>query len=548
MQSASAYFAAGAYTTEVATRVTDGSLRLGFRDQVLTTNQWTIFDNFKLYYYGPSLARYYQQYLPQLETEIAADYLGNATYDVLKTGQTERTTLITANSADANKLSSELEFDEAIAAITMARDNFVAAKEAYEALNAAATSYTYNEGEGVFQMSSAQVTTFNSYVTTGSTMYTEGTASKADVITATNNIINAYVLNAPDTEKRYTLTIVEDGKTWNGNAVTFVANARKDMGLYGIKYLTPANANMNQALKFTAVDGETNTYKVSAINVETGNEQYITTGTTYSGNDDQIRTTDDAAKASWIKIRATNTANQFQLLNVSSGNKVIANNANNDMYTANSANFTIAEATQASVTVKVASGNFATAIFPVAPGTIDGIKFYSCNEVSGDYVQMEEVTEPVANTPYILQASKDVNTTVSGWGRGKAIAETAGYLTGVYTAATIAASVDATAEADGAYRYVLQTQGGTQAFYKVNADFTATANKAYLTVPVAKTAGAKAFYFNFDEATAIETISALTSDNIEGIYTVGGAKLQSLQKGLNIVKMLNGETKKVIVK
>ncbi len=47
-----------------------------------------------------------------------------------------------------------------------------------------------------------------------------------------------------------------------------------------------------------------------------------------------------------------------------------------------------------------------------------------------------------------------------------------------------------------------------------------------------------------DSATAIN--DATTDRTVTGIYTVGGAKTQSLQKGVNIVRMANGKTVKVL--
>ena len=430
--------------------------------------------------------------------------------------------------------------------------------EALVALNSAKTEATLskitaNVGTGVFQYKeSTNNSLWSAYETakTNADNYTftsSSTTSEVNTLaTALNNAISNYknqALNAPDASKRYTLTIVQDGKDWNGNAVTFLAGARSDMGGYGIKYLTPANANMNQALKFTAVDGETNTYKVSAINVADGGERYITTGTTYpdveGNNNAQIRTTDDASKASWVKIQATATEGQFQLLNVSDGNKVIANNNNNDMYTANSANFTIAEASQATVGVSVAAGKYATRIFPFTPTLPTGVVAYSCAAVDGETLTLVAVEEPAANVPYILYSENEVeNTDLTGWGTAGKVNNEAGLLTGVYTNAAVPAG-----------SYVLQTQGGVQGFYEVEGDdFIAIPNRAYLTLSSGGGANVRALFFPAaGEATGIEAIGVLTSGDYDGIYTAGGAKVNSLQKGLNIV-VKDGKSYKIFVK
>lgn len=156
-------------------------------------------------------------------------------------------------------------------------------------------------------------------------------------------------------------------------------------------------------------------------------------------------------------------------------------------------------------------------------------------------LENEDVTTTIpANTPVVLY--KDVDATFSTTVYGKAVdgTPTEGLLTGTYANGT----------AVPAGSYVLLNQDDVVAFYHVanEGDATVDANRAYLTVPAQQgDAKPRAFYFNTD-ATAIQAISALTSGDYEGIYTVGGAKLNGLQKGINIVKLKNGETRKVLVK
>ena len=406
---------------------------------------------------------------------------------------------------------------------------------------ATAARKSANEGTGVFQIPAAAGSALAGAISTAQGVYdnAEATVSQvADAVTAINTAKTTYegaTFNAPDASKRYVLTIVEDGKDWNGNAVTFIEGARTDMGGYGIKYLAPANANLNQALKFTAVDGETNTYKVSAINVADGGERYITTGSTYDGgNNAQIRTTDDASKASWIKIQATSTDGQFKLLNVSDGNNVIANNNNNDMYTANTCNFTIAEAAQASVNVTIAADvKFATRIFPFTPALPAGIKAYNIESAADGVITLAEVADPAANTPYILYAEEGYNgDALTGFGTAGATTYTANNMTGVY---------EATTSQEG--WYVLQNNGGKVGFYQVGAEVkpTIAAYRCYFTGP----SSARAFIFDM-ETTAINAINALTTGETE-IYDLNGVKQNRLQKGINIVNK-NGKTFKVMVK
>lgn len=573
MAGASKYFAdENVYKTEVAALVTDGNLRIGFRDETLTTSQWTIFDNFRLFYYGSDKLVYYKQYLPQLRTEVSADLSNGAYANVLVSSEDEA--LDAALAADPASETEEA-YETVINALKDAQTAFRAAAPSYNAMVAAQasslTKISDNIGTGVFQYNEttnnslysaykdAQDAVDDYAFTTSSTA--AGAQALVDALDDAIDNYNNQPLNAPDAEKRYVLTIVDDEKAWNGNAVTFMEGAAyPTQGNYGIKYLMPTNVNMAQAVKFTATSG--NKYKVSIL-TPAGTEQYITTSHlgydagTDDTNKERIRTTNDVSKALEIDIQATTTTGEFKLYNTDRG-AVIANNDNNDMFTKRDANFTIAEASQASVTVSAKAGKYGTVIFPFTPdvsgSAFDNITFYSCSDVNDvtNNVLLEEVTTPVANVPYMIKnTGSDLNETLTGWGAAYKDSYTTGLLTGTYTAATIAASDEPGAETEGAYRYVLQTptsgaNEGIQAFYKVTSDFTSTAYKCYLTVPVAATGGGevKAFYLDFgdDTPTAINAVEAAQNENAE-IYNLAGQRMSKTQKGVNII---NG--KKVLVK
>ena len=143
MEGASLYFAdEDVYKTTVAALVEDGNLRIGFRDESYTQHQWTIFDNFRLYYYGSSKLVYYQQYLPQLKAEVADD-LANAAYaNVI--GQV-RNDLTTAN-ATAPASETEVAYQTVIDNIKAKQATFKAAKSSYDrfaAAKAEATAISY---------------------------------------------------------------------------------------------------------------------------------------------------------------------------------------------------------------------------------------------------------------------------------------------------------------------------------------------------------------------------------------------------------------------
>lgn len=76
-----------------------------------------------------------------------------------------------------------------------------------------------------------------------------------------------------------------------------------------------------------------------------------------------------------------------------------------------------------------------------------------------------------------------------------------------------------------------------------------TANKAYLVMSNSfSVSEAKLRMVFANDVTAISAISGNDSEAVAGYYTIGGAKVNSLQKGINIVKMADGSVKKVFVK
>lgn len=376
---------------------------------------------------------------------------------------------------------------------------------------------TANIGTGAFQYSQSAIDAANALV--------QGTATVADVEAAYEAVTT---LNAPEAEKRYALTILDNGKAWDGNAVTFIAGARSDQGGYGIKYLAPANKNLAQALKLTHVSG--NKYKVS-IKTAAGTEQYMTTAKLgyNTGANEQIRTTDDITKALEVEIRATANDGEFQLFNTAA-NKVIANNDNNDVYTSRTANFTIAEAEAASIVINTTVAGWGTTMLPFAVASLPtDVKAYTCAEVNDTKLTLVEVTALEANKPYIIEGAWDE--TLTGDAQGTALTYTEGLLTGVYAAQAIPV---------GSYGMQNQDVEGV-GFYRVEDGLTKqiTANHAYLTVPNA--GGVKAFYFG-DTETAIKSVF----DGVAAgdIYDLNGRKVARMQKGG--IYVVNGH--KVMVK
>lgn len=72
--------------------------------------------------------------------------------------------------------------------------------------------------------------------------------------------------------------------------------------------------------------------------------------------------------------------------------------------------------------------------------------------------------------------------------------------------------------------------------------------RAYLQPTGSSSAKALRFVFG-DEANAIETALAGSTDaQMEAVYTLSGTQLAAPQRGINIVKFSNGQTKKIVIK
>ncbi|MBQ9362640.1 MAG: Ig-like domain-containing protein [Bacteroidaceae bacterium] len=397
---------------------------------------------------------------------------------------------------------------------------------------------TANIGTGAFQYSQTAINAANALV--------QGTATVAEVEAAYEAL---QTLNAPAANKVYNVINITSGYAYNGNALTFLSASDADLtgNTTNMKWYATPGSIYPQGVTFTAVEGVTNGYKMSYTRAD-GSVVYVATGSSsgLGSNTAQIRPTTDANKALTVVVTYTGD-NKWSLLNTEDNHSIGAT-SDNGFYTNGGANkdVQIQEAVNNEVSLSITAANkYGTLILPFEATVPAGVTAYSVEEVSGSTLTLNDVESFAANTPYIVYAEVGATETLAGLGAAYTDATyTSGLLTGVYTA-TSEIPDDS---------YVLASINNKVAFYQVdNTDKpTVGANRAYLTAPATgggeSPAKARAFYFDDDTATAIATISALTSGEVEAIYTIGGARVNSLQKGINIVKMKNGETKKIIVK
>lgn len=190
-------------------------------------------------------------------------------------------------------------------------------------------------------------------------------------------------------------------------------------------------------------------------------------------------------------------------------------------------------------------GQYGTIILPVNYEIPKGVKFYTCNGAENGVLTLEEASEAIKNTPYIVEYTGESGMSESttpkkyqiiGYKNGAATTnQTVGWLTGVLEENGYVPSGS----------YILSKYKGRFAFYQVDGDNVkmATKYRCYLTIPADQPTAVSAFYLNGEgETTGINAL--LNGNNGETeIYDLSGKRLNHLQKGINIV---NGQ--KVLVK
>lgn len=184
-------------------------------------------------------------------------------------------------------------------------------------------------------------------------------------------------------------------------------------------------------------------------------------------------------------------------------------------------------------TMSIGAAKWGTFVAPFEVTIPAGVTAYKVTGRNEGVLELEEVATTIpANTPVVVYSESTVNkefedVAVDG-------TPEAGKLVGVYAETPVAEGT-----------YVLQNHDGVVGFYKVgpNSNNTVKANRCYL---VDSSASAPAFFFTEEDATAINGINADVL-GAEGIYNANGVRVNTLQKGLNIIKTANG-TKKVMIK
>ncbi len=189
------------------------------------------------------------------------------------------------------------------------------------------------------------------------------------------------------------------------------------------------------------------------------------------------------------------------------------------------------------------TNTFGTICLPYAVSSNSDVQYYTLNSLSGSTLYLTAQTDIEAGKPAIFEMKNNVTT-----------------LTATATDATIKGSVptaaDATLKLIGTFNEQVITDAEELAkdyyisgdkFRQANSSLTVKPFRAYFTT----TSGNNVKMFNLsvleEEETAINNVQSSIS-NVQSIFDANGVELQSLRKGLNIVKMNNGNVQKIMVK
>ncbi len=204
--------------------------------------------------------------------------------------------------------------------------------------------------------------------------------------------------------------------------------------------------------------------------------------------------------------------------------------------------------TAASITYTrtLAADKWGTLCLPYALSAKDGYEYYTLSAATSEEVTLSKIDEVPAGTPVLVRHSDDGNLSLTESkvlvGINSADGSSAGNLKLMGTFVPKEVNTGYYLDASDSQLHSIEL-------------YCSEKSKPSLTIPAFRawfassspTGAPLRINIDDDEATAIAAISALTEGKAE-IYDMNGRRIQSLQKGVNIMKYGNGKTKKVIIK
>lgn len=195
------------------------------------------------------------------------------------------------------------------------------------------------------------------------------------------------------------------------------------------------------------------------------------------------------------------------------------------------------------IRTNISATEWGTVCLPFSLTSGNGAAYYTYNNISGSTLTVDETTATVApNTPVVFKkGTGDLNINETDAIVSLKASEAtlvSGALVGTYETTDITA--------DGSIYFI----NGDQ-FHKAQVSLKVPAYRAYINY-TAPAGGAAPRALSIvvgggDDTTAIGTLTTGDAD-IEAIYDAAGRKLQAPQKGMNIMKLANGKTVKLVIK
>ena len=513
MNTLSNAFAAGTYTTDwIEVTVVDKKLSVGVKGT--RTDTWCIWDNFQILYCGPlDLSAYATALSDALDAAKAVDQAAPMQATVLADLQAA------IAAYDGVSYDNSDDYEAAVSALMDATNAANASIAVYATIKGYNDKVAVLKGDAIADAYADVLAAYNA-----------GTATEAE--TAKAAYIDALKVAAPVVD----ITDLAPA-SWTGATGTVAANFMKQPEYVGIAERYQSGAFTGDVMTQTITGLQNGTYKVilhGGASYTSGRGFEGATGQNHAyffANDalqslevyDRTVIADGSVEEAVLICGVTDGTLKYGIQNITIG-------ANWFVVDLESISFESTSLPAIDVTLAVGDSKYATFIAPFEYTVPAGVQAYTIDAVNAngiDLVMSEKTTVP-ANTPVVLYAESPVSTIVSGVSEAAGMNYTVGLLTGVYGDLEITEG------------YVLQNQDGEVKFYAVSTDnpITVPAYHAYLTAP---TAGVKAFGFDAI-ATAIAKIEAEKAQKA-GIYNLQGQRVNTLQRGINIV---NG--KKVLVK
>lgn len=562
------------YSLEVY-QATSGAIKLGLKGTHKSQTHVAL-DNFRLTYLGNAKGE-----LLALQATIDDNYLNNATYT--NVGGSERSSLSSAKTLTAVSETAAA-YETALSTVQVAIDDFVAAKDNYDALDAindkitAVGTLTYADPEKkpstYSASSSSDAASHASSLTTALRAYVESNALGEGVSATdyTSEITNALCPGPKtDTDKTYSsadgwnLTYVrfDGGEGWTGSSTSHDVYYGSN-GFFWGNYTGSRNSSLEQVVsdlptgKYLLTVRARSSGTVPTLYISgNGVQQNIThpNGVFGNGWDDtsvlfevggdgtatirlQAQKESDGTKSRWYN------ADNFRLVRVGDLDAVAMNE--NTSYTPVAGTYNV------TLTRTFSTSNWATFVVPfdIDEASLkdkfgDGVKVCTISASDKTGVSFSEVmANPsiTANTPVIMKVAKkdDYNRYTFNAVEIKVGSTSTNLTTGVDIVANYSGEITIPSESGYSYYYVKSNN-----LYKSTGSQKSLGFRAYFKVANDVTPPVKAFFdngFNFDGTDAVKSVEAVQDENAV-IYNLAGQRVGKAQKGLYIV---NG--KKVMVK